>query len=72
MKLHLKNKALNNSHSGCTNDDTLPEVTQQLCLMQKPLNGNKYEDDKLVLVSNKAPFIVFSAMPYNKGQRSSW
>lgn len=55
------------------NSGIIPEVTRELRLMQRPINGYKFGDDRLVLVSNKrVPFLVFSALPYNKGQRSSW
>ncbi|XP_015429098.1 PREDICTED: CDK5 and ABL1 enzyme substrate 2 isoform X2 [Dufourea novaeangliae] len=68
-----KTKASNNTQSGCTNSGIIPEVTRELRLMQHPINGYKFGDDRLVLVSNKhVPFLVFSALPYNKGQRSSW
>ncbi|XP_076176613.1 CDK5 and ABL1 enzyme substrate 2 isoform X2 [Ptiloglossa arizonensis] len=68
-----KTKALNNVQSGCTNSGIIPEVTRELRLMQHPVNGHKFGDDRLVLVSNKhVPFLVFSDLPYNKGQRSSW
>ncbi|XP_076382886.1 CDK5 and ABL1 enzyme substrate 2 isoform X2 [Megalopta genalis] len=68
-----KTKATNNMQSGCTNSGIIPEVTRELRLMQHPINSYKFGDDRLVLVSNKrVPFLVFSALPYNKGQRSSW
>ncbi|XP_076276972.1 CDK5 and ABL1 enzyme substrate 2 isoform X1 [Lasioglossum baleicum] len=68
-----KTKASNSTQSGCTNSGIIPEVTRELRLMQHPINGYKFGDDRLVLVSNKrVPFLVFSALPYNKGQRSSW
>ncbi|XP_078044178.1 CDK5 and ABL1 enzyme substrate 2 isoform X1 [Augochlora pura] len=68
-----KTKASNNMPTGCTNSGIIPEVTRELRLMQHPINGYKFGDDRLVLVSNKrVPFLVFSALPYNKGQRSSW
>lgn len=51
----------------------IPEVTKELRLVQRPVNGYKFGDDRLVLVSNQhVPFVVFSAIPYNKEQRSSW
>lgn len=68
-----KTKASSNTQSGGTNSGIIPEVTRELRLMQRPVNGYKFGDDRLVLVSNKhVPFLVFSALPYNKGQRSSW
>ncbi|XP_034196576.1 CDK5 and ABL1 enzyme substrate 2 isoform X4 [Osmia lignaria lignaria] len=68
-----KTKASSNTQSGGTNSCIIPEVTRELRLMQRPVNGYKFGDDRLVLVSNKhVPFLVFSALPYNKGQRSSW
>ncbi|XP_026675629.1 CDK5 and ABL1 enzyme substrate 2 isoform X2 [Ceratina calcarata] len=68
-----KAKASNNVQSGSANSGIIPEVTKELRLMQRPVNGYKFGDDRLVLVSNKrVPFLVFSALPYNKGQRSSW
>ncbi|XP_053974928.1 CDK5 and ABL1 enzyme substrate 2 isoform X2 [Hylaeus anthracinus] len=68
-----KTKTSNNVQSVCTNSGIIPEVTRELRLMQHPVNGHKFGDDRLVLVSNKhVPFLVFSALPYNKGQRSSW
>ncbi|XP_043259356.1 CDK5 and ABL1 enzyme substrate 2 isoform X2 [Colletes gigas] len=68
-----KTKTSNNVQSGCTNSGIISEVTRELRLMQHPVNGHKFGDDRLVLVSNKhVPFLVFSALPYNKGQRSSW
>ncbi|XP_076760986.1 CDK5 and ABL1 enzyme substrate 2 isoform X2 [Xylocopa sonorina] len=69
----LKTKTPNNVQSGSANSGIIPEVTRELRLMQRPVNGYKFGDDRLVLVSNKrVPFLVFSALPYNKGQRSSW
>lgn len=68
-----KLKTSNNIQSGSANSGIIPEVTRELRLMQRPVNGYKFGDDRLVLVSNKrVPFLVFSALPYNKGQRSSW
>ncbi|XP_023288534.1 CDK5 and ABL1 enzyme substrate 2 isoform X2 [Orussus abietinus] len=67
-----KSKVLNSVQSGCTNSGIIPEVTRELRLMQRPINGHKFGDDRLVLVSTKrVPFLVFSALPYNKGQRTS-
>ncbi|OAD58737.1 CDK5 and ABL1 enzyme substrate 1 [Eufriesea mexicana] len=68
-----KTKTSNNVQSGSANSGIIPEVTRELRLMQRPVNGYKFGDDRLVLVSSKrVPFLVFSALPYNKGQRSSW
>ncbi|XP_017792575.1 PREDICTED: CDK5 and ABL1 enzyme substrate 2 isoform X2 [Habropoda laboriosa] len=68
-----KTKTSNNVQSGSGSSGIIPEVTRELRLMQHPVNGYKFGDDRLVLVSNKrVPFLVFSALPYNKGQRSSW
>lgn len=68
-----KTKPSNRAQSGCTSSGIIPEVTRELRLMQHPVNGYKFGDDRLVLVSNKrVPFLVFSVLPYNKGQRSSW
>ncbi|XP_033358242.1 CDK5 and ABL1 enzyme substrate 2 isoform X2 [Bombus vosnesenskii] len=68
-----KSKTSNNIQSGSANSGIIPEVTRELRLMQRPVNGYKFGDDRLVLVSNKrVPFLIFSALPYNKGQRSSW
>ena len=69
----VKTKPSNSAQSGCTSSGIIPEVTRELRLMQHPVNGYKFGDDRLVLVSNKrVPFLVFSVLPYNKGQRSSW
>ncbi|EZA56363.1 hypothetical protein DMN91_010294 [Ooceraea biroi] len=68
-----KTKAVNNVQTVSTNSSIIPEVTKELRLMQRPVSGYKFGDDRLVLVSNQhVPFVVFSAIPYNKGQRSSW
>ncbi|XP_011644309.1 CDK5 and ABL1 enzyme substrate 2 isoform X1 [Pogonomyrmex barbatus] len=68
-----KTKAVNNVQAVSTNSSIIPEITKELRLMQRPVNGCKFGDDRLVLVSNQhVPFVVFSAIPYNKGQRSSW
>ncbi|XP_006615756.1 CDK5 and ABL1 enzyme substrate 2 isoform X1 [Apis dorsata] len=68
-----KTKTPNNVQCNSANSGIIPEVTRELRLMQRPINGYKFGDDRLVLVSNKrVPFLVFSALPYNKGQRSSW
>ncbi|KAG6804377.1 CDK5 and ABL1 enzyme substrate 2 isoform X1 [Apis mellifera caucasica] len=68
-----KTKTPNNVQCSSANSGIIPEVTRELRLMQRPINGYKFGDDRLVLVSNKSvPFLVFSALPYNKGQRSSW
>ncbi|XP_012351163.1 CDK5 and ABL1 enzyme substrate 2 isoform X2 [Apis florea] len=68
-----KTKTPNNVQCSSVNSGIIPEVTRELRLMQRPINGYKFGDDRLVLVSNKrVPFLVFSALPYNKGQRSSW
>ncbi|XP_076619549.1 CDK5 and ABL1 enzyme substrate 2 isoform X2 [Colletes latitarsis] len=73
QSIKSKTKTSNNVQSGCTNSGIISEVTRELRLMQYPVNGHKFGDDRLVLVSNKhVPFLVFSALPYNKGQRSSW
>lgn len=73
LRSKSKTKTSNNAQPGCTNSGIIPEVTRELRLMQHPINGYKFGDDRLVLVSNKrVPFLVFSALPYNKGQRSSW
>lgn len=67
-----KTKAVNNAQTVSTNS-IIPEVTKELRLVQRPINNCKFGDDRLVLVSNHhVPFVVFSAIPYNKGQRSSW
>ncbi|XP_029174337.1 CDK5 and ABL1 enzyme substrate 2 isoform X2 [Nylanderia fulva] len=68
-----KTKAVNSVQPISTNSSIIPEVTKELRLMQRPVNDCKFGDDRLVLVSNQhIPFVVFSAIPYNKGQRSSW
>ncbi|XP_012225382.1 CDK5 and ABL1 enzyme substrate 2 isoform X1 [Linepithema humile] len=68
-----KTKAVNSVQTASANSSIIPEVTKELRLMQRPVNGYKFGDDRLVLVSNQhVPFVVFSAIPYNKGQRSSW
>ncbi|XP_066597454.1 CDK5 and ABL1 enzyme substrate 2 isoform X2 [Prorops nasuta] len=68
-----KIKAPNNTPSNCTNSGVIPEITKELRLMQHPVNNHKFGDDRLVMVSNKrVPFLVFSALPYSKKQRSSW
>lgn len=68
-----KTKAVNSVQPASANSSIIPEVTKELRLMQRPVNGYKFGDDRLVLVSNQhVPFVVFSAIPYNKGQRSSW
>ncbi|XP_076677091.1 CDK5 and ABL1 enzyme substrate 2 isoform X2 [Andrena cerasifolii] len=73
QSVKAKTKPSNSAQSGCTSSGIIPEVTRELRLMQHPVNGYKFGDDRLVLVSNKrVPFLVFSVLPYNKGQRSSW
>ncbi|XP_011159340.2 CDK5 and ABL1 enzyme substrate 2 isoform X2 [Solenopsis invicta] len=68
-----KIKAVNNVQPISTNSSIIPEITKELRLMQRPVNGCKFGDDRMVLVSNQhVPFVIFSAIPYNKGQRSSW
>ncbi|XP_020294466.1 uncharacterized protein LOC109860038 isoform X1 [Pseudomyrmex gracilis] len=68
-----KTKAVNTVQSAPTNSSIIPEVTKELRLMQRPVNNYKFGDDRLILVSNQhVPFVIFSAIPYNKGQRSSW
>ncbi|KYQ55783.1 CDK5 and ABL1 enzyme substrate 1 [Trachymyrmex zeteki] len=68
-----KTKAVNNVQPVSTNSSIIPEITKELRLMQRPVNGCKFGDDRMVLVSNQhVPFVIFSAIPYNKGQRSSW
>ncbi|XP_033227644.1 CDK5 and ABL1 enzyme substrate 2 isoform X2 [Belonocnema kinseyi] len=68
----LKAKALNNLQSGCVNSGIIPEVTRELRLMQRPISGHKFRDDRVIVVSTRrVPFLVFSAIPYNKGQRTS-
>ncbi|KAL0122354.1 hypothetical protein PUN28_007228 [Cardiocondyla obscurior] len=68
-----KMKAVNNVQPVSTNSGIIPEITKELRLMQRPVNGCKFGDDRMVLVSNQhVPFVIFSAIPYNKGQRSSW
>lgn len=67
-------KATSGAQPVSTNTTSIiPEVTKELRLVQRPVNGYKFGDDRLVLVSNqRVPFVVFSAIPYNKEQRSSW
>jgi len=68
-----KTKAVNNVQPVSANSSIIPEITKELRLMQRPVNGCKFGDDRMVLVSNQhVPFVIFSAIPYNKGQRSSW
>lgn len=68
-----KNKTLNNIQSGSINNNTIPEVTRELRYLKKPINGHKFADDRVILVSSKkVPYLVFSSLPYSKGQRSSW
>ncbi|XP_071645626.1 uncharacterized protein [Temnothorax longispinosus] len=68
-----KTKAVNSVQTVSTNSSIIPEITKELRLMQRPVNGCKFGDDRMVLVSNQhVPFVIFSAIPYNKGQRSSW
>ncbi|XP_014295721.1 CDK5 and ABL1 enzyme substrate 2 isoform X2 [Microplitis demolitor] len=69
-----KGKTLNNAQTCVTSNAVIiPEVTRELRIMQRPTNGHKFGDDRLVLVSTKkVPFLVFSALPYNKNQRTSW
>ncbi|XP_011302271.1 CDK5 and ABL1 enzyme substrate 2 isoform X2 [Fopius arisanus] len=74
-KSHSKSKVkgLNNIQPLCGNAVIIPEVTRELRMMQRPINGQRFGDDRLVLVSSKrVPFLVFSALPYNKNQRTSW
>ncbi|XP_043274509.1 CDK5 and ABL1 enzyme substrate 2 isoform X2 [Venturia canescens] len=67
-----KIKGLNNVQTGVPNAVIIPEVTRELRMMQRPINGHKFGNDRLVLVSAKrVPFLVFSALPYSKGQRTS-
>ncbi|XP_044596253.1 CDK5 and ABL1 enzyme substrate 2 isoform X3 [Cotesia glomerata] len=69
-----KGKAIGNVQACVTaNAVIIPEVTRELRIMQRPTTGHKFGDDRLVLVSTKkVPFLVFSALPYNKNQRTSW
>lgn len=68
-----KVKALNSVQSGCINNGIIPEVTKELRYMKKPINGHKLTEDRVILVSSKkVPFLVFSSIPYNKGQRTGW
>lgn len=68
-----KGKTLNSVQSGCINNGIIPEVTKELRFMKKPINGHKFTDDRVILVSSKkVPFLVFSSIPYTKGQRTSW
>lgn len=68
-----KGKVLNNLQTGTNTAVIIPEVTRELRIMQKPVNGHRFGDDRLVLVSAKrVPFLVFSALPYSKNQRTSW
>ncbi|XP_011881810.1 PREDICTED: CDK5 and ABL1 enzyme substrate 2 isoform X2 [Vollenhovia emeryi] len=71
-----KIKAVNNMQPVSTNSSIIPEITKELKelrLIQRPVNGCKFGDDRMVLVSNQhVPFVIFSAISYNKGQRSSW
>ncbi|XP_044596252.1 CDK5 and ABL1 enzyme substrate 1 isoform X2 [Cotesia glomerata] len=68
-----KGKAIGNVQACVTaNAVIIPEVTRELRIMQRPTTGHKFGDDRLVLVSTKkVPFLVFSALPYNKNQRTS-
>lgn len=69
----IKNKSLNNAQLPCSNSGAIPEVTKELRFMKKPDNKNKITDDRVILVSSKkVPFMVFSSLPYTKGQRSGW
>ncbi|XP_015114188.1 CDK5 and ABL1 enzyme substrate 2 isoform X1 [Diachasma alloeum] len=73
-KSHSKSKVkgLNNIQPLCGNAVIIPEVTRELRMMQRPINGQRFGDDRLVLVSSKrVPFLIFSALPYNKNQRTS-
>lgn len=73
QSLKPKTKAANNVQTISTNSSIIPEITKELRLIQRPENGYKFGDDRMVLVSNQhVPFVVFSAIPYNKGQRTSW
>ncbi|XP_014210725.1 CDK5 and ABL1 enzyme substrate 2 [Copidosoma floridanum] len=64
-----KAKALNSLQTGCMN---IPEVAKELRFMKKPIEGHKFTDDRVILVSSKkVPFLVFSSLPYSKGQRTS-
>ncbi|XP_024884748.1 CDK5 and ABL1 enzyme substrate 2-like isoform X2 [Temnothorax curvispinosus] len=73
QSLKPKTKAVNSVQTVSTNSSIIPEITKELRLMQRPVNGCKFGDDRMVLVSNQhVPFVIFSAIPYNKGQRSSW
>ncbi|CAD6222244.1 GSCOCG00000854001-RA-CDS [Cotesia congregata] len=68
-----KGKAIGNVQACVTSNAVIiPEVTRELRIMQRPTTGHKFGDDRLVLVSTKkVPFLVFSALPYNKNQRTS-
>ena len=67
-----KGKAVNNSQAGCMNNGVIPEVSKELRYMKKPINGQKFTDDRVILVSSKkVPFLVFSSLPYSKWQRTS-
>ncbi|XP_015601839.1 CDK5 and ABL1 enzyme substrate 2 isoform X2 [Cephus cinctus] len=68
-----KSKILNNVQSSATSSGIIPEVSKELRLMHRPGSRHKFGDDRLILVSSRrVPFLVFSALPYNKSQRASW
>ncbi|KAJ8680945.1 hypothetical protein QAD02_016732 [Eretmocerus hayati] len=68
-----KLKALSNGQSGCMSNGIIPENAKELRFMKRPINGHKFTDDRVILVSSKkVPFLVFSSLPYSKGQRTSW
>ncbi|XP_034939618.1 CDK5 and ABL1 enzyme substrate 2 isoform X4 [Chelonus insularis] len=68
-----KGKTFNNIQTGGPNSVIIPEAPRELRIMNRPVNGHKFGDDRLVLVSSKkVPFLIFSALPYSKNQRTSW
>ena len=67
-----KLKALNNILPGVANNVIIPEVPKELRIMQRPNDGYKFGDERIVLASTKrVPFHVFSVLPYSKGQRTT-
>ncbi|XP_034939616.1 CDK5 and ABL1 enzyme substrate 1 isoform X2 [Chelonus insularis] len=67
-----KGKTFNNIQTGGPNSVIIPEAPRELRIMNRPVNGHKFGDDRLVLVSSKkVPFLIFSALPYSKNQRTS-